>query len=133
MNPGARVAQSLRFQQKPLASTQFLLGPTTIIDVQDHTVPVDDDALCIAQGIVARVNPLVRAVGSAETMLDVEWFAGRKGVMPVADDSRPIVWVNNITRLPASQLVERFAEVLQKLPIAEFDVARRRANVDHRG
>ena len=96
-----------------LAVAQGLFGALAIVDVDQQVKPAEDAPVRIPQRQANDVEPAVDAVGATMAAFDVVRTAPLVRIQLCGDCPRQVIRVDDVGGLPAFQLLERLAEVVE--------------------
>src|SRR5580704_7874257 len=90
-----------------LAFPKGLLSLLAIFNVDSGPIPSDELSCFIAQGYIANEPPAILSVHPPNPRFTLHGLAVLKGCVPIGEDSRPVIGMNNRFPLPPECLVRR--------------------------
>src|SRR6185369_356685 len=73
--PTAGLAQPLRFRQVRFTSSEGLLRPFSVLDVEIDSVPLDDVPQFVSQRVRTKQEPAICAVKTTQARFSLSWFS----------------------------------------------------------
>ena len=102
------------------AGAQGRLGFFAVVDILDGAVPAHDLAAFCTTGRCAGPHPAPEAIAAADTVFDIDRFAGTEGDIPLGEGRSDVVWVQDSNPAVAERL--RFGEAGELFPaMADVD------------
>src|SRR5580704_2491560 len=115
-----------------LAFPQGLLSPLAICDVDSGSIPSDELSGFIAQRYIANKPPAIFSVCPPNPRFTLHGSPVVKGCVPIGDDPRPVIGMNNRFPLQPECLVQSQTCELQPTIINEINVTLGRSAPDMR-
>src|SRR5579862_9457468 len=101
----------------PLVLLKFFLRPLSVVNVSGQDIPTDNAALGIVLRTNSRLEPVVHAVGSKATVLEIRCLTRFKRPLPGVHGARKVVRMKSVVCRPVLQFSGSLTEVFEDLAV----------------